>query len=90
MPIEDPTVEWKSDWEKVATIAVDAQELDFPERVEWGNLLSYTPWHALKEHRPPRGINRARKVVYTASSQLRHQSLGATPKEPTEGDIPKK
>ena len=68
MPIEDPTVEWKSPWERVATIEIDAQEFDFPERWEWGNKLSFSPWHALDEHRPLGGINRARKVVYPASS----------------------
>ena len=61
MPIEDPTVEWKSAWERVATIEIDAQDFDFPERWEWGNKLSFSPWHALDEHRPLGGINRARK-----------------------------
>jgi catalase len=90
MPIEDPTVEWTSKWEKVATIEVGAQDFDFPARVVWGDALSYTPWHALKEHRPLGGINRARKVIYPASSELRHHNLGAPRKEPTEADIPKK
>ena len=89
-PIEDPTVEWKSEWEKVATIEISAQEFDFPERETWGNALSYTPWHALKEHRPLGGINRARKVIYPASSKLRHTNLGVPRKEPTEADIPMK
>ena len=88
MPIEDPTVKWMSAWEEVATIEIDAQDFNFCEREEWGNALSYTPWHALKEHRPLGGINRARKVIYPASSELRHQNLGAPQKEPTEADIP--
>jgi hypothetical protein len=90
MPIEDPTVAWTSDWERVATIEIGAQDFDFPERVAWGNALSYTPWHALKEHRPLGGINRARKMVYPDSSRLRHFYLGAPRKEPTEADIPMK
>jgi hypothetical protein len=89
MPIEDPTVEWTSPWEKVATIEMDAQDFDFPERWEWGNKLSFSPWHALEEHRPLGGINRARKIVYPASSELRHKNLNAQ-KEPTEADIPMK
>ena len=87
MPIEDPTVEWKSAWERVATIEIDAQEFDFPERWEWGNKLSFSPWHALEEHRPLGGINRARKVVYPASSDLRHENLNP-PKEPNRGGDP--
>lgn len=90
MPIEDPTVEWSSPWEKVATIEIEPQVFDFPERVEWGNLLSYTPWHALEAHRPLGGINRARRVVYAASSALRHENLGKPPKEPSEADIPRR
>ena len=43
MPIEDPTVEWKSDWERVATIEIDAQEFDFPARWEWGNQALVLP-----------------------------------------------
>ena len=89
MPIEDPTVEWKSAWERVATIEIDAQDFDFPARWEWGNKLSFSPWHALDEHRPLGGINRARKIVYPASFDLRLQNLNA-PKEPTEADIPMK
>ena len=89
MPIEDPTVEWKSAWERVATIEIDAQDFDFPERWEWGNKLSFSPWHALDEHRPLGGINRARKVVYPASSKLRHGDLPAQ-KEPIEAEIPVK
>jgi len=83
-PIEDPTVVWKSPWEKVATIEIEPQEFDFPERKGWGNKLSFSPWHALDEHRPLGGINRARKDVYPASFNLRTQSLVE------EADIPMK
>ena len=66
MPIEDPTIEWTSPWERVATIAIDAQVFNFPERLAWGNALTNTPWHALKEHRPLGGIHRARRGIYVA------------------------
>jgi hypothetical protein len=89
MPIEDPTVEWKSVWERMATIEIDAQDFDFPARWEWGNKLSFSPWHALEEHRPLGGINRARRLVYPASYDLRSQNLNAQ-KEPTEAEVPLK
>jgi hypothetical protein len=89
MPIEDPTVEWKSPWERVASIEINAQEFDFPARWAWGNSLSFSPWHALDEHRPLGGINRARKIVYPASADLRLRYLNA-PKEPAEAEIPTK
>jgi hypothetical protein len=70
-------------------IEIEAQDFDFPERWEWGNKLSFSPWHALEEHRPLGGINRARRIVYPASSELRHENLNAQ-KEPTEAEIPMK
>ncbi len=89
MPVEDPTIEWTSPWERVATIEIDAQEFDFPARWEWGNKLSFSPWHALDLHRPLGGINRARRYVYPASAHLRLYNLTA-PKEPTDAEIPMK
>jgi hypothetical protein len=89
MPIEDPTVEWTSSWEPVATIEIPAQDFDFPALQDWGNKLSFNPWHALKEHQPLGGINRARKVVYLASSELRHKNMSVRVKEPTEAEIPR-
>jgi hypothetical protein len=89
MPIEDPTIEWKSAWERVATIEIDAQEFDFPARWDWGNKLSFSPWHALLEHRPLGGINRARKIVYPASYDLRLHNLNGQ-SEPTAAEIPMK
>jgi hypothetical protein len=35
------------------------------------------------------GINRARRIVYPASSELRHKNLNAQ-NEPTEAEIPMK
>jgi hypothetical protein len=88
MPIEDPTRRWASPWEQVATIEIPAQDFNFPDREAWGEGLSYTPWHTLKDHRPLGGINRARKAVYLVSSNLRHDNSGVWRKEPTEADIP--
>jgi catalase len=86
MPIEDPGVEWPqaiSPFRKVATIRIPAQEFDSPSQRAFGENLSFTPWHALPEHRPLGGINRARKVVYRAISRFRHQTNGQGRSEPT-------
>jgi len=73
MPIENPTIAWSSPEVKVATIQITPQDFDTPERKKRCEESSFSPWHALDVHRPLGGINRARKVVYEASSALRHQ-----------------
>jgi len=75
MPIEDPGEKWPetvSPFRKVATIKIPQQEFDSDSQREFGENLSYSPWHALPEHRPLGGINRARKIVYRAISMFRH------------------
>ena len=86
MPIEDPGVEWSeqaSPFRKVATIRIPQQEFDSEAQRQFGENLSFSPWHSLPEHRPLGGINRARKIVYAAISTFRHQQNGAVRREPT-------
>lgn len=86
MPIEDPGRRWgesDSPFIKVATIKIPPQEFDSPEQREFGDNLSFTPWHSLPEHRPLGGVNRARKIVYETLSKFRHQRNNAPRKEPT-------
>jgi Catalase len=86
MPIEDPRIRWsetESPFIKVATIVIPAQEFDTAERREFDENLSFTPWHALPEHEPLGGINRARRAVYQAISRLRHETNGVARVEPT-------
>ena len=90
MPIEDPGREWKeslSPFRKVATIRILQQEFDSEKQRMFGENLSFSPWHALPEHRPLGGINRARKVVYRAISMFRHEYNHAVRKEPTSWEI---
>ncbi|HYD79764.1 MAG TPA: catalase family protein [Paucimonas sp.] len=90
MPIEDPGKEWReseSPFRKVATIRIFKQEFDSAKQREFGENLSYSPWHALPEHRPLGGINRARKVVYAFISTFRHQYNNVPRREPTSWDI---
>ena len=75
MPIEDPRVVWSeplSPFIKVATIRIPVQEFDNPRQHEYGDNLSFTPWHSLPEHRPLGGVNRARKTIYEEMSKFRH------------------
>jgi hypothetical protein len=75
MPVEDATVEWReklSPFVKVARIAIPRQAFDTPEQNTFCEDLSFTPWHALPEHRPAGAANRIRKALYQEISRYRH------------------
>ena len=75
MPIEDATIEWKSEAVGIARIRIPAQKIEGAARVQACEEMVFNPWHCLAEHRPLGGMNRARREIYTALSQFR---LGAT------------
>ena len=81
--IDNPTVEWDTPTQRVAVITIPAQVFDRPDQVRFGENLSYTPWHALPEHRPVGQINEIRRTVYAATSRVRHFVNLARRKEPT-------
>ena len=86
MPIEDPTIEWSekdAPFIPVARITIPAQAFTSPEQLAFCENLSFTPWHAIPEHRPLGGINRVRKTVYDTISRVRHELNGDKRLEPT-------
>ncbi len=88
MPVENPMVEWsvkESPFVTVARIRIPSQEFRSEEQMTFCENLSYTPWHALPEHRPLGGINRMRRVVYETISKLRHKLNNAPRREPVAG-----
>lgn len=79
-PIEDPTVNWSEKgarFERLARIDIPKQTVD-PKSALAENLV-FSPWHALEEHRPLGGINRARKPVYREMAKRRHEVNAVTP-----------
>ena len=89
MDVEKSTVEWKEEdapFIKVATITIPRQTFATPERDQFGENLSFTPWHALPQHRPLGSINRTRRVVYETISKLRHELNGTLRREPSAFD----
>lgn len=90
MPIEDPTIRWSSDvspYRTVATLDIPKQSFDTDGRRKMCELMSFNPWHTRAEHRPLGGINRVRKSVYSAISNLRHALAGKRTLEPTSHDV---
>lgn len=79
MPIEDASVLWKetaSPFFPVATLRIPMQNFDTQERNQQGENMRFSPWHCLAEHRPLGSINRARRLVYHAISELRRRVNG--------------
>jgi hypothetical protein len=86
MPVEDPSVVWDealSPFQRVALIRIPKQDPTAFKDLAFGEQLSFTPWHALPEHRPLGSINRARRVVYDAISRYRHEQNKGPRREPT-------
>ena len=86
MPIEDPVALWDelaSPFERVAIIRIPRQDIDADSRAEIAETFSFTPWHALPEHRPLGSINRSRLLIYNAISKFRHEKNGVRREEPT-------
>ncbi len=85
MSVEDSMTEWeesKARFYKVATIRIPKQEFDTPEQNKFCENLSFSPWHALAEHKPLGATNRMRKVIYDHISRLRHEMNSAARQEP--------
>jgi hypothetical protein len=77
MPIEDAAAEWseqESPYQPIAKLTIPAQEAYSPaRRVYVDEVLSFTAWHCIAEHRPLGSIQRVRRQVYEASSRYRHE-----------------
>ncbi len=85
MQVEDAMTEWKekeAPFYQVATIRIPKQNFDTPEQNQFCENLSFTPWHALPEHKPLGAINRMRKVIYENISKVRHDMNSAPRQEP--------
>jgi hypothetical protein len=76
MPIDDATVEWserESPYVPVARIRIPTQDIDAPQRDASCEQVAFNPWHSLPEHRPLGSMNRARRNIYAAMAQFRHE-----------------
>lgn len=74
--VEDVITEWdeeKAPFVNVAKITIPRQTFDTPAQNAACESLSYNPWHSVAEHKPLGAINRMRRVVYEAISELRYE-----------------
>jgi hypothetical protein len=73
-PIEDHSVEWKSEFVTVAELYIPQQDLTTPEAQEAEasiNKMDFNPWYTTDDFRPLGNLNRARRNVYRSSAGLR-------------------
>lgn len=77
MPIEDASVRWSEDespYQAIAKITIPQQQASSPaRRVYADEVLSFSAWHCIPEHRPLGAIQRVRRSAYDLSSQYRHE-----------------
>ena len=91
MPIDDATVRWpegRSAFRKVATIHIGPQQPSTEERMLFAEHLSFSPWHALTDHRPLGSINEIRRAVYDRIAILRHHKNGVKLRDPAPDESP--
>jgi hypothetical protein len=91
MPVEDPVVMWDeavSPFQRVAISRIPKQDISARSWVDFAENLSFTPWHSLPEHRPLGSNNRARRVIYEAISEFRHEMNGVPREGPTDIPVP--
>ena len=86
MPIEDASVIWPEDespYVTVATLHVEAQDSWSPAKIaKIDEGMSFSPWHALADHRPLGSVMRARQQAYIESANFRAAHGGKMIKEP--------
>lgn len=79
MPIEDAAQRWderKSPFVKVATLHIPVQKFRSKQRAGLAEQLEFSPAHALPEHAPLGGLNRARIKIYKALAKFRQTRDG--------------
>ncbi|MDO6729717.1 hypothetical protein Q4577_06790 [Marinovum sp. 2_MG-2023] len=77
-PIEDPTVDWGTngaDFIKLADLTLFRQS-NAPDRDKSAETMRFNPWMSLPAHCPLGFINRARREIYRAMSDLRRHKSG--------------
>ncbi|MBV1786766.1 catalase family protein [Marinobacterium sp. D7] len=85
MPIDDATVEWDkidSPFIPIARVRLPPQTITAEAQQSFCENLSMNPWHAVEGWQPLSSLNRARRVVYQAVSEYRHDKNMAPITEP--------
>ncbi len=85
MPLDDASVIWSetvSPFVNIARIHIPRQTFTSEAQMTFCENLSMNPWHAVGEWQPLGSLNKARRLVYYAVSQYRHQQNKEDIREP--------
>lgn len=87
MPLDEATVEWpesQSPFVHVATLTLPQQDVGARGQAEYGQSLAFNIWRVPPEQTPVGSIAEARKRVYAAGAQARHEANGQPLQDPPE------
>ena len=90
-PLDDATVIWdeqEAPFIPVARIHIPPQTLTGDAQQNFCENLSMNPWRGVGEWEPLGSLNRARRLVYHAVSEFRHQRNNAPVQEPHDWCVP--
>lgn len=85
MPLDDATAVWseqESPFVPVARIHIPPQTFSSAPQQNFCENLSMNPWHGVGDWQPLGSLSKARRLVYHAVSQYRHQQNGVAVFEP--------
>jgi hypothetical protein len=89
MPLDKAMTEWpETELIHAGTLMLDQQDIWAEGQSDYGQQLSFNPWHSLPEHEPVGSLSAARKITYAASSETRHLANGISPEEPNVARCP--
>ena len=90
MPVEDAAVPWPeelSPHQPIATLRIARQDAYSPSRRVYGDdILSFNPWHGVRDHQPLGSIMRIRIAAYERSTHYRHTMNAQARVEPASID----
>ncbi|MCF2875083.1 MULTISPECIES: LodA/GoxA family CTQ-dependent oxidase [unclassified Tenacibaculum] len=87
MPLNNAQDVWSeedSPYICIAELYLEQQDITAIGQAEFGSNLSFNIWRTLEAHKPIGSIAEARKTVYAASAEVRHQANGQQQQEPKE------
>lgn len=87
MPLDDATVIWEESaapFVPIARIHIPPQTFTGEAQQHFCENLSMNPWRAVGKWEPLGSLNRARRLVYHAVSEFRHQRNEAPQQEPVD------
>ena len=86
MPLDQATVEWpeaQSPFVHVATLTLAQQDISTRGQADYGQGLAFNIWRVPMSQQPVGSIADARKVVYAAGAQARHEANGQSLQDPS-------